>query len=164
MLLCKSFQMGQLVPRLGRKVPSLLRALWFLPRGCSLPTPELQASPGSSRWVRRPEQAPDIQNCRCNPGLDPLETSRHFVLASGLGPCIWGQVAGTPCGSESPPGQVARDETQDPDAPRPRPPLAPLPLPAEVLGLAVRSLVVTPPCEQHSHYLYPSGSCACPGS
>ena len=34
-------------------------------------------------------------------------------------------------------------------------PLVPLPLPAEVLGLAVRSLVVTPPCEQRSHYLYP---------
>ena len=39
--------------------------------------------------------------------------------------------------------------------PPPRPPLVPLPLPAEVLGLAVRSLVIAPPCEQRSHYLYP---------
>lgn len=47
MLFCKSFQMGQLVPRLVResaKPPE--SAVWFPPKeGCSLPTPELQASP-----------------------------------------------------------------------------------------------------------------------
>ena len=71
-------------------------------------------------WSSREEiqsRLPDIRNCGCNPGFDPLDTSRHLVLASSLGPWIWGQVAGTRCVSESPPGQVARDETQDPDSP-----------------------------------------------
>lgn len=47
MLLCKSFQMGQLVQRLGResaKPPE--STVWFPPKeGCSLATPELQTSP-----------------------------------------------------------------------------------------------------------------------
>ena len=88
-------------------------------------------------------QPPGHEQAHCA-GLEP----QPLVMGPGGRYPVW--IGETPSA-----GGQRRDPGPRPPPP-PHPPLVPpSPLPAEVLGLAVRSLVVTPPCEQCSHYLYP---------